>query len=222
MKEIVDYLAAERREPRIYGVIYATVSGIDNGEYMLQSSSGDITDQLGPARLATMMTGDKYGSFFAPVEGDEVVVGFELGDPARPVILGALWNPDRQPPDKADQSSDNNVRTLVSRNKHELTFDDSPSATRVTLKSNAGNELTFHDSSGATRVTLKSSAGYEVIIEDSPTPRIIVKTTGTVATSTLVLDGVMWNHQHATGVGPSGPPLSVNPAAPEALLPEDQ
>jgi hypothetical protein len=199
--DLINFMGTDAREPRFPGMVYATVTRVENGEYMVQPTSSGFSAELGPARLATMMSGDRYGTFFGPVVGDEVVVGFELGNPARPVILGALWNPDRQPPDQADQSQDNNRRTLVSRSKHELTFDDSPTGTRITLK---------------------SSGGYQIIIEDGPTPRLIVKTTGSVATSTLVLDGVMWNHQHATGVGPSGPPLSVIPAAPEALLPEDQ
>jgi hypothetical protein len=201
MDDLVNALVGDRRAPKMAGVIYATVTGIDNGEYMLQPLSSQITSQIGPARLATMMSGDQYGSFFAPVVNDEVVVGFELGDPSRPVILGALWNPDRAPPSQADQSQTNNKRTLVSRSKHELTFDDSP---------------------GAFRVTLKTQGGLELIFEDSPTQRIILKTTGAVASSKLVLDGVMWNHQHATGVGPSGPPLSIVPADPALVTPEDQ
>ncbi len=201
MDDIVNYLVQEKREPKISGIIYATVTKADNGDYMLMPNSTEISVEIGPARLATMMTGDKYGSFFGPAVGDEVVVGFELGDLARPVILGALWNPSHKPPDKADQGKTNNIRTLVSRNKHEITFDDSP---------------------GKTRVTVKTDGGLEIILEDSPTKRIIIKSTGSTPGSKIVLDGVMWDHQHATGTGPSGPPLSITPADPIIITPEDQ
>ena len=42
--------------------------------------------------VATMMSGGGRGSWFMPVEGDEVLVAFEYGDPERPYIVGALWN----------------------------------------------------------------------------------------------------------------------------------
>jgi len=203
MEDLVEFLAEHKKEkePKIQGLMFCTVKSIDSGKYTLTPISGHITGDIGPARLATMMVGDQFGTFFAPSVNDEVVVGFELGDLSQPVILGSLWNPNMAPPSQADTSQDNNKRTLVSRQKHQITFD---------------------DTNGQTRITIKSNAGYEIFIEDSPTPRIYVKTTGAIATSTLVLDGVMWNHIHPTGTGPSGPPQSLNPAAPEAITPEDQ
>jgi type VI secretion system secreted protein VgrG len=40
----------------------------------------------------------RTGIFWTPEIGDEVIVGFEEGDPDRPVILGSVYNPRRMPP----------------------------------------------------------------------------------------------------------------------------
>src|SRR3989442_12732253 len=51
------------------------------------------------ARLATMMAGNNRGSWFIPDENDEVLIGFEAGDPRRPYVLGMLWNGVDSPPE---------------------------------------------------------------------------------------------------------------------------
>ena len=176
------------REAPMFGLMFAEVAAIRDDGYELTWISGAMTEPSAPARVATLMAGDRRGTFFMPEVGDEVVVGFELGNLDRPVILGALWSDQDQPPDNADTASTNNVRTLVSRAGHEITFDDSP------------NGL----------ITIKTKGGMEITLNEVP-PKITIKTTGNIATSQLELDGVAWNHQHATGTGPSGPPVSIVP-----------
>lgn len=176
------------RDAPMFGLMFAEVRAIRDDGYELEWLSGAMSDPSAPARVATLMAGNRRGSFFMPEVGDEVVVGFELGNLDRPVILGALWSDRDEPPQQADTSSTNNIRTLVSRSGHEVTFDDSPNG----------------------KITIKTNGGMEIVLEDVP-PKITIKTTGNVATSRIVLDGVSWNHQHATGTGPSGPPTSIVP-----------
>ena len=58
----------------------------------------EVGDQSGKpglayfARLLTPFAGNGRGIAFLPEIGDEVVVGFEEGDPERPYVVGAVWN----------------------------------------------------------------------------------------------------------------------------------
>jgi hypothetical protein len=114
------------------------------------------------------MAGNKTGMHFFPQPGDEVVVAFELGDTNLPIILGAVWNNQTPPPDQARQSPDNNVRTIVSRSGHELTFDDTPGAEKVLVKTQGGHRLTLDDAPGQGKVTLQTSGGRTLTLDDTP------------------------------------------------------
>ncbi|MEO8550439.1 MAG: phage baseplate assembly protein V [Kofleriaceae bacterium] len=168
-----------------YGVAYATVRSHGDEGMELDYLSTSMDAPSTPARLATPMAGDGHGAFFRPEVGDEVVVAFECGNTNRPIVLGSVWNDQRQPPGQADTAATNNTRTIVSRAGHEITFDDSP---------------------GGGGILIKTSGGYEIHIEGT---QLSINTSGNVATSRIMLDGVSWNHQHATGTGPSGPPTSI-------------
>lgn len=184
----LDDMARRPLDQPIYGIVYATVEEIRDTGYLLRYSSLHLDTLSAPARLAMPMAGDQRGTFFGPEVGDEVVVAFENGNLDQPVILGALWNEDHRPPTDADTSSTNNTRTIESRAHHRLTFDDTPGAERIVIETDGGVSITI----------------------DSVRGQIEIKTTGAVATSKIVLDGVSWNHQHATGAGPSGPPVSIS------------
>ena len=177
----------QRQQPQ-FGLAFAEVTAIDDDGYTLSYLSGNHDAPSAPARVAAPMAGHKRGAYFMPEIGDEVVVGFELGNLNRPVILGALWSDVDAPPASADTSSSNNVRTITSRAGHEVTFDDS----------------------AAGKIQIKTVGGMEITLDDAG-QKITIKTTGVVSTSRIVLDGVAWNHQHATGTGPSGPPISIVP-----------
>jgi len=73
------------------------------------------------ARVVQLSAGNRWGSYFVPEPGQEVLVEFLNGDPDRPLVVGALYNRDhRLPPYTRTQSG---IRTR-SRNFNELRFDD--------------------------------------------------------------------------------------------------
>lgn len=187
LTNLVEAVVERMFDQRVTGIVYARVAQITETGVRLQYQGLNIPQPSVIARLASPMAGHRRGAFFRPEVGDEVIVAFEHGDLSHPVVLGALWNDDDAPPEQADTGESNNVRTLVSRDGHEITLDDSP---------------------GGSSIRLRTSSGAEILMEDDG-KKITITTAQSVANSQLVLDGVSWNHQHATGAGPSGPPVTM-------------
>jgi phage baseplate assembly protein gpV len=167
------------RQRLVHGLITAKVkSNEGNGLYRLDYLHiGDgVPSAL--ARVMMPMAGGKRGFYFFPEVGDEVVVAFELGDTNFPVILGAVWNGSDPPPDQANQSADNNVRTIVTRSGHELTFDDTSGSEKVTLKTQGGHQIVLDDAPGQGKISLQTSGGQSLTLDDTPPGSVSLQTSG--------------------------------------------
>jgi Rhs element Vgr protein len=86
-------------------------------------------------RMVQPYSGNDRGFHFLPEIGDEVLVGFELGDPERPVILGALWNGK----DKAQTMDKNEAKRIVTRSGNTIQmFDTEGKEERIEIYSATG------------------------------------------------------------------------------------
>lgn len=199
------------RERPVGGLATARVVSIeDDGTYRLHihgMSGQDDDDRSAPARVMMPMAGASRGMHFFPEPGDEVVVGFQSGQANVPIILGGVWNRDAQAPSQARQSTDNDVRTIVSRSGHELTFDDAPNRGRILLRTAHGHQLELDDTAGGYKVTLSSAGGRSVEFDDigqklsiqTPTSQITMQEPGamtiessisiTISAPTITING---------------------------------
>lgn len=90
------------------------------------------------ARVAQLYAGNKWGGFFVPDIGQEVLIEYLNGDPDRPVVMGAVYNADNPiPPYTKWQSG---IRTR-SQEYNELRFDDNPGSEEVYFQ--AGKDHNF-------------------------------------------------------------------------------
>jgi phage protein D len=91
-------------------------------------------DESAWSRIATPGGGKERGLQWIPEVDDEVLVGFELDDTTRPVVLGGLWNRQDGPPSPGSIAGGVvKQRLLVSRTDSRLTLDDDEPSVSLTL-----------------------------------------------------------------------------------------
>ena len=89
-----------------------------------------------------VIAGKDRGSWFIPDVGDEVLVAFEHGDPARPYVIGGLWNGSDSPPDSMDGAGKNNRKVIKSRAGVKITFDDTSGQVQLIIETPGGQKVT--------------------------------------------------------------------------------
>lgn len=217
----------QNREGRVHGLVTAKVEKIeDDGTYRLKfhgMNGQDDDDHSAPARVMMPMAGGKRGLHFFPEKGDEVVVGFHVGDTNNPIILGAVWNKNDKPPDQAKQSADNNVRTIVSRSGHELTFDDTPGSEKVTVKTQGGHSIVLNDAPMSPQVTIASNGGRTVVLDDTPPGKLSIQTltcqiTLSDAGGTVSIEATAAINLNAPSISLNGTAVSIGGGAGTAMI----
>jgi phage baseplate assembly protein gpV len=156
----------QRRERSVDGIAIAKVTGrMGDGTYTVQylGMGGDAPSA--PARMMMPNAGNQRGMHWMPEVGDEVVVAFEGGDSNAPIVLGALYNAESPAPEQAKPSNENNIRTLVSRTGHEVTFDDSPSAGKVTVRTKSGLCVQL-DETPPGKIAIETPKGVSIEMDD--------------------------------------------------------
>jgi len=101
----------------------------------------DSPSQLVWARLANFYASNRFGDFFYPEIGDEVVLGFFNADPRSPVILGFLYSKARPPAVQPDES--NTQKSVVTRSGLTMVFDETQRS--VLLKTPDGKQALLND-----------------------------------------------------------------------------
>lgn len=133
------------------GIVIGIVSDLDDPERIgrVQVTYPYREDQVsGWARLVTPMGGKQRGLLMRPEVGDEVLVGYEQGDPRRPYVLGAVWSTADNPPPDDGQQTENNLRLIQSRSGHRFVLDDTSGAERIVIVDKDGARTIVIDSAG--------------------------------------------------------------------------
>lgn len=81
------------------------------------------------------------GIDFLPEVGDEVVLGFLAGDPDAAIVLGSLHSSSRPAPTKPDE--ENTIKTIVTRARHKVSFDDDKKI--ITVETPGGHKIEMSD-----------------------------------------------------------------------------
>ncbi len=154
--------------PTVHGMHVATVIG-PSGEEIFTDKHGRVRVAFewnrnakapnGPGdacwvRVAQMVAGPGFGSFFLPRVGHQVLVSFLGGDPDAPIVVGSLYNDKNAPqiklPDDKDQSA---MRTRSTPNGGKDNF----------------NELRFVDKKGSELVNFQAEKDFVGLIKKDST-----------------------------------------------------
>jgi phage baseplate assembly protein V len=164
---------------KIHGVVTGQVISRDDPDQQgriqvsLPFLGGENSSYWAP--VATMMAGNKAGSWFMPEIGDEVLIAFLQDDVAHPFIVGFLWNGQDAPPDTDPQN-----RIILTPGGHTLRFQDKDGEKKVILQSSGGQVVTLDDS-GNGSITVTSPNG-SVTINSSDSSSITLQGGGRIFT----------------------------------------
>ncbi len=148
-------------KPRICGPIPALVVG-KNGEeietdkhvrikvqfYFDRDGKNDENSSCW-VRVAQSWAGSNYGTVFLPRIGQEVLVGFEGGDPDRPLVIGTVYNEKNKPPYELPVHA---TRSVI--------------RSRSSKQGNAGNEISFEDKKDSEELYLHAQKDLRVDVEN--------------------------------------------------------
>ena len=146
--------------PTIHGTQTALVVG-PAGEEIFTDKYGRVKvqfhwDRQGKAnensscwiRVAHDSAGKRWGSFYLPRIGHEVVVAFEEGDPDRPIIVGSVYNASEMPP---YELPDQKTKSVLFKSN--------------TYKGSGFNEIRIDDSKGKEQIFIYGQRNQDIRIK---------------------------------------------------------
>lgn len=150
----------EFQKNRVYGLVLGLVTNNqdpDNmGRIKVKYHMLDQTVESDWARVVAFYAGTERGNLWTPEVDDEVVLAFEHGDVNFPYVLGSVYNGKDAPP--VTDNTDNNLKRLRSRCGHELTFDDTDGAEKITLLDSSDNNMVEIDVAND-KITIQAKTG---------------------------------------------------------------
>jgi len=117
-------------------------------KFLWNTKDGSMAQPEIWVRVLTPHAGEKKGFFCLPEVDDEVLIGFEQGNPSWPLVLGSLYNGKDIPPTEGHPISwkggDNNLKLFRTKSGNEIYFcDDSGSEAIVIVQKDNKNSITL-------------------------------------------------------------------------------
>lgn len=89
------------------------------------------------------------GMVFVPEIGDQVMVGFEMGDPTRPYVMGSMFHG----ANGAGGGENNAVKSIITRSGHTIKLDDSIGSEKITISDRNQNIIELDTSTSSIRIS---------------------------------------------------------------------
>jgi uncharacterized protein involved in type VI secretion and phage assembly len=199
----------------LHGLMMASV--VDNmdltGLGRVQISLWGYPDVTPWAKVASPFAGSDYGFYAMPQTGDNVIVGFERGDPAEPVVLGGFWTTSAMPPAGIPQTDPQYKRVLKTPKGHNVVLDDMLQTITITTTTDqeiaiGPKEIEVKAGKGAAKVTI-STAG-EITISGTTQVSVKAPAVSVEAQGSLKLSGASVTIQATGACAISGGTVTIN------------
>jgi phage protein D/phage baseplate assembly protein gpV len=194
----------------VVGVVTNNNDPESTGRVRVKFPSLSDQEESAWARIASVSAGDARGLMMLPQVNEEVIVGFENGDPRRPIVVGSLFNGKDKPGDDLIQNKDGSFALLsneqaLMHTKKDMTFksdkkmvievteDQSVKAKSIASETQQGAKLksgTTYEIEAGSSMTIK---GVSVTVEASASLTLKGATVDVQASGPLTLKGAIIN-----------------------------
>ncbi|MDU1906077.1 MAG: phage baseplate assembly protein V [Dysgonomonas sp.] len=111
--------------------------------------SPDAGGLVGYSSNKTGVVEKNRGMIFIPEEGDQVMIGFEFGDPNRPYVMGSMFHG----MNTVGGGANNHIKSIITRSGHTLEFDDADESLGITIKDRNGNFIHINSKDNNIEIT---------------------------------------------------------------------
>ena len=162
--------------------------GMVKVEYFLGSAGKNLTSWV---PVVVPYAFKESGTYFMPEVGSTVVLGFDMGDRSRPMVIGCLWN-DVNPLPKETPDKDNFTKRIHTKGGNGIALRDEGGKESLTLytkgeekvvMSDEDQKISLMDKGGKNAVYIQSKDGTVHIKADS---KIVLEAGGNEA---ITIDG---------------------------------
>lgn len=181
--DIIDDIAGkqlmktETGDNRIFGVMTGIVAknydqGMPGRICVTIPVRDENANELKWARIASPSAGKKWGHFFVPEVGDQVLLAFEQGNIEKPYVIGCIPKDDSSFVKQAGDE-DNKYKKITTKNGSSITFVDAPEGDgdndKITIETagkkhsllldNERKKIVLSDKDGSNKVEMKTEDG---------------------------------------------------------------
>ncbi len=167
--EFLENVGEDQREDNISGVAIGVVKenwdskhpGMVKVEIALGTAGKNQTDW---APVAVPYGGEKYGAYFLPEIGAQVLVAFHRGDINYPIVIGCLWNQkDVAPPDTANKK--NTLKVICTKGGNRIAVSDESKKEAITIETK-GKQKVFLDDENK-KISIQDESGENAVVLDA-------------------------------------------------------
>lgn len=167
----------EQSRQKFYGITTGVVKenwndkfpGMIKVELNLGEKGKCVTDWV---RFASPYAGATYGQYMLPEVGDEVLIGFHLGNTNRPIVMGSLWNQEKKFASES-ATEKNTVKKIMTKGGHEIIFEEEADKERIEIHTPKNLKITLEDETQLISITDEN--GDNIVSIDSKNGAITLK-----------------------------------------------